>query len=289
MSTPADAAQANRGTAIGLGLALLVLGALSSWLGLIQPALDVWRAASWDEVPVTRADIHVMPFHGVVRTHTDYGYRAAGEERVGRRYAFVDPTRWMSEDALFAQQDAAPGTCFVDPSDPESVVLVRTLPVGAYRWRGAVVFALGLTLLALARASRTSAPLARALFSLPRAWSIGAPLLVALALVVVLVARPTALGGGLAVGFAGLAFGAWRRSDAALVTLAGAGVVTALGVVACAANPFALMDQAVDTANEPRFLLDYATETLELATLGIATALLAHRARARVRAKAAPA
>jgi hypothetical protein len=268
-----------RTTLVVLGAVALLLGGTKAWLELARPALDVWRARDWESAPVRAVEVRVMPFHGIVHTDTEYTYRVAGVDHVGERYAFVDPSRFLTEDEILELQSFEPETCWVDPSDASRAVLVRTLPLDAYRWSGLLVIALGLALLVLAVLSRTSARAARVVIRMPTIWSRTSVMLAAASfafLALVRVATPAMF---VALALAWLGVRVWRRSPGALIVLAVLGAVAALVVVACAANPFALMDEAVDRANEPAFLMGYATDALSIAMLGCATTLLALAAR----------
>lgn len=276
--------RALRRTPLVLAGLLVALGATKTWVGLVEPAIDVARACGWVQVPVSDVAVHVLSFHGVVRTRTEYTYRAGGRDHTGTRYAFVDPSRFLHDEAIFDLQSFAPAACWVDPEDPSRAVLVRTLPSAAYRWSGLAVVALGVALFAVARASRRSTWAARVVLALPRAWSRSSVTLAFVWLAFVGIARDAAFALALALVLGLLAVGVWRRSQGALVVLAWVGALVALAVLACAANPFALMDEAVDEANEPAFMIDYAASALLFATLGLATTLFALRERERTAA-----
>lgn len=285
MSEPARAhADSLRGTLYGIALALALIGGAKASLELGLPALEVWRALSWVSAPVTQLEVRVFPFHGVVHVHVDYRYRVGDGERTGERYGFVDPTRYLSEDEVLALQQQRPTVCWVDPEDPSRAVLVRALPRSAYAWSGAALVALAAILASLVSAARSRPWAARIVMATPTIWSRAIMLLVAAWFGIVAIARASPELFVLAAALTGLGVLVVRREPVALAALAVLGAVVALGVIACAANPFAMMDVGITPANEPYFLFRYAADAAAIAMLGVATALLARVERQRARA-----
>ena len=160
-----------------LAILLLAAGAVKTGLGVVRPLCDVVRARGFVQVPVTWGQAQVLPFHGVVHATFRYGYVFDGKPYEGSRYAFVHPASFLPEERLLDLQSRShfPATCAVNPSAPSESVVLRELPVTAYRGSGLALLVCGVLMLLWSRG-----PLRRSTAQLPLAVLRGAGCLLAL-------------------------------------------------------------------------------------------------------------
>ena len=257
-----------------LAFLLIGAGAVKTGLGVVRPLCDVARARSWASVAITSGQAQVLPLHGVVHATFKYGYVFDGKRHEGTRYAFVHPASFLSEDRLLDLQSRSgfPATCAVNPSAPAESVVMRDLPVTAYRWAGPALLFCGALLLVWSRGplrrSTAQVPLAVlrsagclcALYVACRSGRflhdpgrlLNVLLAVCLALTL-LAARPLALR-AISLGLLGLAF---------------------LVLCAAALNPFAIADLPTDGRHDPGYAVEHMATWAAVAVLMIALAWMA--------------
>lgn len=153
MATVTSALRQLRARVFVLAILLLAAGAVNTGLGVVRPLCDVVRARSFVQVPVTWGKAQVLSLHGVMHVTFRYRYVFDGKPYEGTRYAFVHPAAFLPEERLLDLQSSArfPATCAVNPSAPWESVVVRELPLAAYRGSGLAILVCGVLLLLWSR------------------------------------------------------------------------------------------------------------------------------------------
>jgi hypothetical protein len=134
-----------RGIALPLAFAVLAGAGFCSWV--LIPWLEYRRSADWVEVPcvVERFERRRARDNVMWTFDLSYVYEYGAMPHGGTRYSFWNEIVSGSPAGL-PRIDPGPATCFVNPRDPRSAVLSRTLGPGFFELARAIGLACGLAI-----------------------------------------------------------------------------------------------------------------------------------------------